>query len=636
MESTVMKPNFSFVYNGERFQPTGKGPSWRLDDTLAVTLEAFEYKEFNAVHWLLNFENPGTTDSGILSDIWDCDVSFPLPYKPIQRPGYLFAEDAQAVAVMQGMVEGNTYNIDDAASATEYSTKDIYFPPWRRSVQFSNKNSRSSDGTLPFFELKSEGRGAIAAVGWTGAWRAEVQSTDTTLDFRSGLQDARFYLKPGEKLRTTSILIMEYSKGEDASNKFRRLVRSHFSHRACTPATRDGLLACEQWGGLPSEMMKGRIAELKAHGIRFEDLWIDAGWYGQCTKCDDPFSGDWWQFTGEWCVNHRIHPKGMEDVRDAAADAGMKPMIWLEPERTFSNLPVPQSHPDWFLKLKDVADDAPRSWILNYGNEDAFNYALTTLANIIRILGMGCYRQDFNTSLKEFCEDSDEPDRRGVTEIKHICGMYRLWDSLLQMFPGLIIDNCSGGGRRIDIETLRRSIPFFRSDYQCAFNATPEVMQTHNAGAMRYFPYIGCTTKVCDLYALRSSYASSFGVACYNTVFQSMTEEDFTVLSRAVDDYRRIRRYLSLDFHNHGSAVFDFTSWAIWQYHDASSGNGVVIAFRRAQSPFATADITLKGNVAPVLTVTNLDDGSNSIVNDGHLTITLQHPRSSVILEYKR
>ncbi len=630
-----MKPNFSFTYNGNHFQPTGDGPSWKLDDTLTVTLEATEYKEFNAVHWLLNFENPGTQNSGILSDIWDCDVSFPFPYKPIQRPGYLFAEDAQAVVVMQGMIEGNYYTIDDAVSATEYSTKDVYFPHWRRTVQFSNINSRSSEGTLPFFELKSEGRGAIAAIGWTGGWKAEVQSTDTTLDFRSGLQNARFYLKPGEKLRTTSILIMEYTKGEDASNKFRRLLREHFSHRACTPATRDGLLAFEQWGGLPSEMMKSRINDLKAHGIRFEDLWIDAGWFGQCTKCDDPFSGDWWRFTGEWCVNRRIHPQGLEDVRDTAAEAGMKPMIWIEPERTFSNLPVPQKHPDWFLKLKNVTDDSPCNWILNYGNENALNYALTTIAELIRTLNMGCYRQDFNIGLTNFFEDNDEPDRRGITEIKHICGMYRLWDTLLEMFPGLIIDNCSGGGRRIDLETLKRAIPFFRSDYQCAFNATAEVMQTHNAGAMRYFPFIGCTTKVCDLYTLRSSYASSFGVACYNAVFQSMTEEDFVVLRRAVDDYRRIRHYLSLDFYNHGSAVFDFTSWAIWQYHDFSSGSGVVIAFRRAQSPFATADITLKGNVPSVLTVTNLNDDSTSIVNDGHLTIHLPQPRSSVILEYK-
>ena len=629
-----MKPNFSFIYNGTRFQPNGDGPEWKIDDTLKVTLKAVEYPEFNAVHWLLYFENTGAMNSGILSDIWDCDVAFPLPYTPVSRPGYLFGEDSQAATVMQGMVPGSFYSYDDAASATEYSTKDVYFPTWRRKLEYANTGSRSSEGTLPFFELKSQGRGVIVAVGWTGAWKAEIESKDETIDFRSGLQNARFYLKPGEKLRTTSVLIMEYGKGEDASNKFRRLIREHFSHRACTAATRDGLLAFELWGGLPSEKMKARIEELKAHGIRFEDLWIDAGWYGQCTKCDDPFSGDWWRFTGEWTVNRRVHPQGLEDVRDTAATAGMRPMIWIEPERALSNLPIPVQHPEWFMKGNAAANDAPSNWILNYGNEGAFNYALTMLSDAIRTLNMGCYRQDFNTGLTGFFEGEDEPDRRGITEIRHICGMYRLWDTLLAQFPGLVIDNCSSGGRRIDLETIQRSIPFFRSDYQCAFNATPEVVQTHNAGAMRYFPYIGCTTKVCDLYALRSSYASSFGVACYNAVFQTMSEEDFGVVRKAIDDYRRIRHYLSLDFHNHGSAVFDMTSWAVWQYHDPASGKGVIIAFRRPQSPFDTMDITLKGNVAPELAVTNLDDSAETVIHGGRMTIRLPKQGSSVIWEY--
>ena len=629
-----MKPCFSFKYNDMPFIADGSGPVWKLDDTLTVTLHATEIPEYNATHWLLTFENTSDKASGILSDLWDCDVAFPFPYIPQKRPGFLFAEDAQAVTVMQGMVSGVFYNTDDDTSATEYSQKDHYFLRWRRTLAFANASSRSSDGILPFFELKSQGRGAIAAIGWTGAWKAEVQSKDETLEFRSGLQNAHFYLKPGEKLRTTSVLIMEYGKGEDASNKFRRLIRTHFSHRACTSATRDGLLAFELWGGLPSDQMKARIEELKAHGIRFEDLWIDAGWYGQCTQCDDPYSGDWARFTGEWNVNRRIHPQGLEDVRDTADTAGMKPMIWLEPERALSDRPIPKQHTEWFLKRKAEPEGKASNQILYYGNDDARHYALDTISSLIRTLGMGCYRQDFNTSLTEYFEDNDEPDRRGITEIRHICGLYRLWDELLKMFPHLVIDNCSSGGRRIDLETLQRSIPFFRSDYQCAFNATAEVVQTHNTNSSRYFPYIGCTTKVCDLYSLRSSYASSFGVACYNAIFQSLSEGDFAIVRKAVDDYRRIRRYLCLDFHNHGSTVFDMSSWAIWQYHDATTGSGVVIAFRRPKSPFATADITLKGEVADTLQVTNLDDGSVTTVHNGRLAITLPSPRSSILLEY--
>ena len=30
------------------------------------------------------------------------------------------------------------------------------------------------------------------------------------------------------------------------------------------------------------------------------DLWIDAGWYGNSTKCDDAYTGDWGRWTGDW------------------------------------------------------------------------------------------------------------------------------------------------------------------------------------------------------------------------------------------------------------------------------------------------------------------------------------------------
>ena len=40
------------------------------------------------------------------------------------------------------------------------------------------------------------------------------------------------------------------------------------------------------------------------------------------------------------------------------------------------------------------------------------------------------------------------PERTGITEIKHIMGLYRFWDELRSRHPGLVIDNCSSGGRR--------------------------------------------------------------------------------------------------------------------------------------------------------------------------------------------
>jgi pseudouridine synthase len=155
---------------------------------------------------------------------------------------------------------------------------------------------------------------------------------------------------------------MKYIDGEDKYNKFRGLIKNHFSHISNTNATRESLLAYELWGGLPSEEMKKRINELNKHGIGFEDIWIDAGWYGKCTKCDDAFSGDWGQHTGDWNVNLRVHP---EELRDVVFPVGRLDkdtegllLITDDGELTFKLLsPNYGKRKTYFFYAKGVADE---------------------------------------------------------------------------------------------------------------------------------------------------------------------------------------------------------------------------------------------------------------------------------------
>ena len=127
--------------------------------------------------------------------------------------------------------------------------------------------------------------------------------------------------------------------------------------------------------------MKKRIDLLKKHDIQFEDLWIDAGWYGNCTKCADAFSGDWAKNAGDWIVNKRVHPGELRDVSSCARDAGMKLMFWLEPERAVNGTPVTKEHPEWFLQKNPEA----RSAILYYGNEEAREYVFQLIGDYIEL-----------------------------------------------------------------------------------------------------------------------------------------------------------------------------------------------------------------------------------------------------------
>jgi len=624
-------PEFSLIYSGTPMHFCGDG-THVVDGTLTVTAEYTVYPEFNAAKWLLRFKNPGTEKSRVITGIRDCNTVLPFAY-PERRVGHCAKEGDPCVIAMKGIVnnDGSIYGTDDTLSATEFSLSHRYLTPIHP-IHLQSEDGRSSNGAAPFFHVTCCGRGAVCAVGWTGDWTADISMEVEGIRIETGLKNAGFYLNPGEELRTTSFLIMEYAEGEDANNKFRALMRKYNSHKTAMPETRDGLLAFELWGGLPSEEMIRRLGELKAHGYRFEDLWIDAGWYGQCTDCTNPFTGDWAIYTGDWEINRRVHPKGMEDVRDAATDTGLSMMLWVEPERATTHTKAWQQHPEWFLTPPEFNRDG--SALLYYGNEEAWQYIFDLLDGYVTRFAMRCYRQDFNMPIAAICEKHDEPDRRGITEIYHITGMYRLWDALQKKHPGLLIDNCSSGGRRIDMETLQRSIAFFRSDFQCGFNANSNVLQAHNAGISQLLPYNGCTTKICDLYDLRSAYSSSWGVAFYNAVFQSMDEEKWVIGKKACDDYLRIRKYLPLNFYNHGSVTAESTAWAIFQYHDPEENEGVVLAFRRENAPFDTATLQLKG-VTGAVTCENLDSGEEYTTDAERFTVSLPEKRSSVIIVYK-
>lgn len=76
--------------------------------------------------------------------------------------------------------------------------------------------------------------------------------------------------------------------------------------------------------------------------------------------------------------------------------------------------------------------------------------------------------------------------------------------------------------------------------------------------------------------------------------------------------------------------------YKIWQYHDENTQSGIVMAFRRSNSPFDTVKIKLKGLLKDKkYTYKNLNDNTLS-EGDNQIIISLPEKRSSVIIEYKK
>ncbi len=512
-----------------------------------------------------------------------------------------------------------------------------------RIKKYSASGGRSSENAAPFFNIHKNGKGYICAIGWSGQWNCEMMRNPESITVKAKIEDTHFRLLPGERIRTSSFVVMPYDGTvADSHNKWRRLLKKHFSLIGKEGRDSQGPLCASFWGGMKTPSVLQRIDILDKWEIPVEYIWMDAGWYGADTKpTPDEFEGDWGSHTGDWRVSPLIHPNSLKDVSSAVHNSGRKFLLWFEIERINKTTPIFKEHPEYFFKTENP-EKSDR--ILNLGNEEAWNYCFETLSGLIGDIGIDCYRQDFNTSPLPDWRFSDEKDRRGIGEIKHICGMYRLWDALLERFPTLIIDNCASGGRRIDIETLRRSIPLWRSDYQCPANFLAEGSQCHNLSYNAWMPYSGTSTgRMYDTYRMRSGYSSAMTTNYTFSERDSFGDdpEKLLWLRERLNEYRRVRPFMSEDFYALTQISDRSDIWCASQFNRPEDNDGVVLVFRRENSPYEKASFRLSGiDKNSDYLLEDADDGKKTVVSGKELSegfsVTMERAYSSKIYFYTK
>ena len=615
---------------------------------LVLTNTLCSYPAFDACDWVNEWQNTSDTPSPIISELWDCDVSLPLSPCAPKTTGRAYLGESENVIKVY------------SPRGSDWSEEEFFFDAdkikhnrhqgWLERVgdkkQYVTIGGRSADSTYaPFFNIKHGGlgEGYIVAVGWTGQWKAQVERQAESVRFQSKIEDTHFRVLPGETFRTSSATVMAYHGCvKEGQNKWRRLIKEVYSP---IRTLEDLPFASSLWGGMSTAGCLKRIDWVEKTKLPFNCYWMDAGWYGLGTQpSPDEYEGDWAQHTGDWRVNPTRHPDGLLDVATAIEATDKRYLLWFEPERVRKGMPVAKEHPEYLIWPAD--ENFPEA-LMNLGCAEAWQYCFDNICAFIEKLNLGIYRQDFNFHPIAFWRSLDAHDRQGITEIKHIGGLYRLWDALRERFPHLLIDNCASGGRRIDIETLRRSIPLWRSDSQCPANPNPNMTQAHNAAYGSWMPYSGTGVgrMWLDTYRFRSGYAPAFTT---NFVFSENNdfETDPALLSwleKMCTEYLRVKPYLSEDVYpltGEGSA--NPTMWSAIQYHNPKTNDGVVQVFRREDSPYNRATFALYGlQEDKEYIFEDIDESDATFTADGKtlctkgLTLHIPEKRTAKLYFYK-
>ncbi|HUT33425.1 MAG TPA: alpha-galactosidase [Planctomycetota bacterium] len=569
---------FSFVYGGKasaELLPTWKRSQARLPAKngceahavtwtdpatgLEVTAEVTLFDQFPAVEAMLRFRNTGRADTPILEKVLPLDLHVKVPDK-----GEVILHHAH----------GST------CTATDFLPVDQPVAP-KAAIDLAPSGGRSSNGRLPFFNLEWPGGGIVGAIGWSGQWALRLHRDEAGgVLIQGGQQTTHLKLHPGESIRTPRILLLLW-QGDDrfaGHNLFRRLLMAHYLPRVSgelvtPPVTQNTWFTFGTGNDVTEANQLDSIRRMAPLGV--EVYWLDAGW----------FEGGWPSGVGSWVPRADAFPRGLKPLSDAAHKLGMKFIVWFEPERVHPASRIGREHPAFVLR-RDGGDG-----LFNLGNPEARKWLTDWLSKCITEGGIDIYRNDFNIDPLPFWQAADAPDRKGMAEIRYVEGHLEMWDELIRRHPGLWIDTCASGGRRIDLETLTRSVPLWRSDTQCCGKPMPIWDQVQMAGLSLYVPFHTGGVWAFDPYHWRS--IATTGV---NLCPDARAKDFPTELAKAaIAEAKSLRPFYQGDYYPLLPITLDDSHWIAWQLHRPDLDAGFAVFFRRPQSPYTAAEVALRG-----------------------------------------
>lgn len=646
---------FSFVYDGkssktflnnwklvrEKSEPIDGKVTRTLTFTepngqLQVVCKAIDYVDFPFVEWTLNFKNLSSdADTPIIEQVKPIDAIFGRDF--FERRGFSGWDPECGEALRWN--EKNEFKLHYSIGSP--CRQDDYMPLVKQmdpgvTMDIATSGGRPTNTFLPYFNLESFQKGWIIVLGWSGQWAAKFERLgELETHVTAGQELTHFKLHPGEEVRSPIAVVAPWFRESwfDAQNLWRRWMIAYNVPRvpdANNPSNKKGkiiethLAACSSH--FFAEMTQATTASQQEfirgyldRGVKLDYWWMDAGWY--------PCDGNWPK-TGTWEVDETRFPGGFRPITDFGRERGVETIVWFEPERVAAGTWVTENHPEWVF-------GGANGGLFNMGNQEAREWLTNHIDALLKKEGIDFYRQDYNIDPLQFWREADEPDRQGITEIRYVEGYLAYWDALLARNPGLRIDSCASGGRRNDLETMRRAVPLLRSDYLLE----PVGQQTHTYGISLWIPFYGSGTRAFDDYKIRSLFVPYFNL-CYDI---REDNSDWDVVRKNLRIWREfVAPYYAGDYYPLTSVSLEQDVWIGWQLNDEDKGEGVVQMFRRPDSKMVAGRFPLHGlDASATYRVKDVDTGKTSDVSGKELTekgllLEIDSAMKAVIVNYKK
>jgi alpha-galactosidase len=316
-----------------------------------------------------------------------------------------------------------------------------------------SRRGASSHQENPFLALLApdtdETHGQVYAMSliYSGSFQAfaEVDQFDVTR-MAIGLNpfDFSWELAPGEAFQTPEAVLLYTDEGlGQMSRSFHALFRKHLLREPWCDTERPILV--NNWEATYFNFDEEKLCHLidTASDFGMELMVLDDGWFGH-RNGDDSSLGDW--------VEDRAKlPHGLACIADHAKERGIQFGLWFEPEMVSRDSRLYREHSDWVLSAPGrPLTEGRGQYVLDLTRPCVQDYVIEAVASVLKRVSISYVKWDMNRHMTEVYTASLPARRQKETAHRYMLGLYRVLESLHEMFPEVLFESCSGGGGRFD------------------------------------------------------------------------------------------------------------------------------------------------------------------------------------------
>ena len=356
----------------------------------------------------------------------------------------------------------------------------------------SSRRGASSAQASPFMALaRPESTQALGEViGATLVYSGNFMASAEVSQFGAtrlllGIDDRDFawQLLPGEGFQTPEAALVYSDAGIGGMSRgFHALWENHLLPKRWMNRPRPVLL--NSWEAAYFDIDHDKLLSIaKAAADAGVELFVmDDGWFGH--RDDDHTS------LGDWTVDARKLPLGLEGLGEAVRALGMQFGIWMEPEMVSPDSDLYRAHPDWCLHIPGrEAIQSRYQLVLDMGRADVQDFVVEAVSDTLRASGAAYLKWDMNRNFTNIGSAALSAGRQRETAHRYMLGLYAVMERLVAAFPEVLFEGCASGGGRFDAGML-----YYVPQFWCSDNTDALCRTEIQCGTTMLFPpsTMGC------------------------------------------------------------------------------------------------------------------------------------------------